>query len=433
MPAKPSKVSVITERATPRALVTGLPVILGYDSTYATANEPRKYFTQTALAAAHGTTTKVADAGKLMFANRATAVVVIKPTVVAVPSENKGTAQTGTLANIPEPKAGTASVTIDSVAKTLVFVSDDPIGTVPANEVHVNPATKSYKTSTSITTSIIFTYSYFDYTKLKDALLKEADDIGPYTFLHVPNLPANADNLGTMKQVVTTGKNNDWFGVFHLPQSETVANAKKIRVQLANQHGLLIAHQDTANDVSAACVGMMSRARPWHTKAYRAILGLSTKFYDDAQIGDVETADTFEGEGINVLIRLAGSVVLSNERVSASYTATDINEEFYASRVLTRIALQQALEEEIDALYLDNDTIGLDEDGVAAGHAAITKVLEDFVADLAIKRDYAIVDPDINTIPSGQKKRRELGPYQVATKMRESSHLISVEVSQEVA
>lgn len=440
MPAKPSKTTVSVEAAVARDAQSGLPVIIAYDSSFGTANLPKKYFDAKALQTDHGTATKTGLAGAAMFKNRTRAVVVIKPTVTAVAAENKGNATSGTLAN---PPSGTTLpvVRVNGVAKTVVFKTETGAAltalTPAVGTVHLNPYTGEYEVGDAVTTGVEWDYSWINWTDLVAALNKHAQDLGPYTYLDLPGLEAKLRNYGDFKLAADKAEDNEWVVIGHLPASETVANAKTLRSAIGSSLCALYAHKDTSSDVAALLIGAFSRLDPWLTRAYKRVTGITmTDYYTSAEIGDVETSDTFEGEGINVIHRLGNKLVPTNERTCMAYSA-GANEEIYLSRTLMQITLGQRINARLDALILDNPQIGFNEKGVGAGSIVIKEVLEELVSEGAIfgnsdpdeNNHYAVTDPVLSEISAASKKKRSLGPWRVRAVMVEGAHELTTEAT----
>lgn len=438
MPANPATVTVSTEEAAPRDAQSGLCIVIGHDSSYGTANSPKKYFDAKALQTDHGSATKTGKAGALLFKNKAASVVVIKPTVTAVASETFGT-QAGTLANFPVSGTTAPTVTVNGVAATVVYKTETGAAftalTPGAGNVNLNPYTGEFEAGDAAGTGVVWNYSYIDYDAMVDALHANLADLGPYELLVLPGQDVKKATYGDFKGLCDVAEDNDWFLIGALPASETVANAKAMRSALASTNCAIYAHKDTTNDVAAIVAGMTGKTDPHVTTAYKRLLGLDmTSYYLPSDIGNVETADTFEGEGINVIHRLGNRLVPSNERTTATYaTETKI----YVSRVRTELSLKAKLKAEFTSTLLDNPKVGFDQKGLAAGSMACKKVLEGMVADGAIfgqgEADadlrYVVTDPVIGSITTANKKKRSLGPWRVKVVMVESAHEITADVT----
>jgi hypothetical protein len=438
MPASPAKVNVIVVAENARDFQSSVPVIIGWDSTYATANSPVKYFDYASLSADHGAATLTSAAGKLAFKNGARSIVVIKPTVTSVAAESEAVAATGTVAHHPVTFTTVPTVSVDSVSKILDYVVDDPIAESPATgHVSFNLYTGKYKIGGSApSTSVTFTYKYIDYTALENALLSQKYLLGPFTAFIFPSYPLGLGSFGDYNAFAGTAglaANDGWFCIAHLASAETAANVTTLRTALQSQYIMAIAHKDTVDDVAAAFLGISSKTDPWNTLAFKRTRELTVGgYYLATEIGDVQTSGSLEGEGANPLHRLANQDVLTNERTLVDY-ATTATAEIYASRILTRLYLEKRMEADLNTLLVNSPKIGFDAKGIGSVTAVLTKILEELVSQNAINRDYTIVTPVLANISTADKQARSLGPFNVTCHMIESAHKITVNVSLQVA
>lgn len=446
MPANPTTANVSVIGRQPPGDLFGLPIFVAADSSDSDTNKVKKYFDPDSLRAVHGTSTKIGIAADYFFKNRGRAAVTIKPVKTAVVAEAHGTSQSGTLTNNPITNSTPPVIRRDTVSMTVVPTYEDPItSTPPVGSVLVNFYTGDYKFNSAPSTSSDADYSYYDFTPMVQNLLKNENKLGPFELLYLPGTPASKANFGDLKALAEIAKTNFWFLVIETASNETVANGKAFREAMANSHAMLADYIDATSgiDPGAIVLGVMSRTNPFTSVALKPLTGFSAlDYFLPSDIGKVETADTYEGEGINVVHRIGPFDVLTNERTCIAYTPSNPDaadaKEIYASRVRAKINLRARLKAAGDLLLVTADKIGNDQKGVGAYKGECTKVMEGLIAENGITRDYSITEPPFQpdsrfSATVADAKARRLGPFKARAIMVESSHELVVDAFLEVS
>lgn len=441
MPANPVSVTVVIQGLQPRANAEGVPVIFAHDSTDSATNLFKTYTDAATLSIVHGKTTKTGVSGQTQFNQRAPQVVTCKPVKNAIVGEALGNAQTGTLAQKPLTNTTPPVIVRDSTTHTVVGTYQSPITDTPAaGEVLINFYTGEYKFPGVGSTASTAGYSYFDFTGFINGYLAQKPKIGPLTFLVVPDMEGTALNYGDIRKLAELSRTYYLFMVTEMPTATLVAADKLLRAAINNAHWMAVKSKDTAIDLASAIAGIGSRTNAFTTLAYKEIRGINTDYFLPSEIGNVETADTFEGEAINIVHRYGNKDTLGNERTGIVYagSTTDDKDEIYASRVLAKIALKNRQENAIaNLLVREGVKIGNDTKGVAAVHTELVKSMEDSVSDNEITKDYVVSDPVVGpnqfSDSAASAKRRKIGPWITRGKMVESAHEIVVNSYLEVA
>ena len=411
MPIDIVEINVVTQAAAlPKESFTEL-AIAGHKGTGDT-NVLKTFYSASEVSAEHGTGSDLYRAAAKAFAQGVKQAFFVNAEETAVVDEAP---VDGVLLHKPLNGDVLPAITVAAVAKTVVWVNDSPIGTVPTGEVHVNPKTGEVKAGDA--GAILVDYTYVDWTSALAVLEPEKPDI-----LILSDTRVDKGDVGDMDALLTWSSANMCVLAFALKNAATQAEADAIRAQLASKYGYAVAHQ-SPDDVGAAIGAIMATVRPWFTMMWREVQAIATTFYPKGQVGKEGAGSTFEGSSVNVLVSLAGNTRTSNGLSTAgagsNYRYVDVTR--------TEAMAVQLIEDELVSLRLRAGKIPFTPSGILAVKTAVETVLQGMTDDGALA-SYVVTVPDIGQVSSSDKANRLLKPITVTAVLAGEIQSFSVDL-----
>lgn len=246
------------------------------------------------------------------------------------------------------------------------------------------------------------------------------------------------EDIGDVDQLVTWGSGNYTFTVGAVDNGNNYESddayrtaAQEVSSYLTSSDLALWAHK-SGDDVAAALTGWLATHRPWHDPTF-AEIGVSSDGIRLAEVGDPESANTFEGGNennsgpINVLVRRQGVLVSSNDLTTAgggsNYRYLDVRrtEGFVASEA----------EDALIGLALQNADKGIPFNNT--GQTMIDNALVDRLSRYDYPRgpytDLNIIVPKAENLTQDQRANRIWGDIEVEYRINGNVHRFRVRIA----
>lgn len=416
----------------------GAVVVLGTQGT-GTVNDPTEYQGAGGVDDDHGTSNDFANAVDEVKARGAETVygMLLDKTVVAdevIGNSDSTSTSSGTLSGsgivLPTEKE-TINVSVDGSSKTVIFTTQDPTTlSLATDEAAVNTKTKDVATGESSSgtgAGIEVDYGHVDMTAGFGAL-----DAIDYEIVLMSETKADEGWLGVLDAIETEVGKDETRAVFATEKAASVTDAQAISTALPASARLAGWAHKSDDDVAAVAAGTMAVVKPWVTLLYKPFTGLAQQNeYGGDQIGDPDTASTFEGGDsndagpLNVVARIGGALVSSNGLTLEGSGGTFGG---WIDTVRTRDLMVRNIENRLTQLRLNKDKIAFDEGGFGSIRNAIEQELVNLVRKGALS-SFSLFIPPADSVSDSNKSSRKLPGIRIEATLAGDVHDFTVELN----